>query len=160
MKIIEIVKNAPEGSERYKVFDKEGHTEYYAIINGVKSFYNPIGGSWVSDFASHYDSSLPLPKPKTEWIKIEDSIWDLRPDFETGELYHKFEHARDFTKIENIETLAQAVNQGKCYRKVEKVIDEKEAFIEKVMADHFNRKGLTSEIVGEMFDAGCRFVGE
>lgn len=44
------------------------------------------------------------------------------------------------------------------YRRVETPITERGEFIEKVMSEHFNKNGLTSEIVGEMFDAGCRFV--
>lgn len=155
MNIIDIVKSAPESAERYKVFDYENFTEYYAAINGVKSFHSVKENGWKECRSSSFSSSLLLPKLKTEWIKVEGSIWDLRPDFETGELYHKFEHARDFTKVENIETLAQAVNQGKCYRKVEKVVDEKREFIERAseVSDHH---GPT--VFGKLYDAGCRFV--
>ena len=160
MNIIDIVKNAPSGAERYKVFGYGGGLEYYAIINGVKSFYSLSKKRWKECGDGNFSSSLPLPKLKTEWVKVEDSIFDLAPDLKAGELYCDFngdESNKQPVETESELVFIRSLHQP-IYRKVEKVIDEKQEFIEKVMTDHFNRTGVTSEIVGEMFDAGCRFI--
>ena len=155
MNIIDIVKNAPKGAERYKVFDKEGHTEYYAIINGVKSFYNPIGDSWVADFASHYDSSLPLPKLKTEWVKVENPIFYLEPELQAGELYCGANGDESVKRLVKTEShLVFLRHEGRpIYRKVEKVIDEKQDYLDEFdrvfklwqNADTYTRAGNLAE---------------
>lgn len=66
------------------------------------------------------------PRTRTEYVKVTESIFGLRDEFERGELYHKFEHAREHSKVKNTESLSQALNNGCCYRKVEKEIDWRE----------------------------------
>lgn len=63
------------------------------------------------------------PRTRTEYEKVTESIFDLRDEFERGELYCKFEHAREYTQITNAQTLSQALHRGYCYRLVEKEID-------------------------------------
>lgn len=63
------------------------------------------------------------PRTRTEFVKVTESIFDLRDEFERGELYCKFEHAREYTQITNAQTLSQALHRGYCYRLVEKEID-------------------------------------
>ena len=60
---------------------------------------------------------------RTEYEKVTESIFDLRDEFERGELYCKHEIAREFTQVINTQTLAQALHGGYCYRLVEKEID-------------------------------------
>ena len=46
MNLIDIVKNAPEGAERYRVFDGGRGVDYYATINGVNTFYSFRSKRW------------------------------------------------------------------------------------------------------------------
>lgn len=72
------------------------------------------------------------PRTRTEYEKVTESIFDLRDEFERGELYCKHEDAREYTQITNTQTLAQALHSGICYRKVEKEIDERREFIDEL----------------------------
>ena len=66
------------------------------------------------------------PRTRTKYERVTESIFDLRDEFERGELYCKHEHAREFTQVINTQTLAQALHGGYCFRKVEKEIDWRE----------------------------------
>ena len=161
MNLIDIVKNAPKGAERYKVFFGEKCINYYAIINGVKSFYSLSDKHWVSCHDSSFDLSLPLPKIKTEYKQDKRRVWDLEDDFNAGELYHKFERSRKFVKIENIETLAQAVNQSKCYLRIDKIIDERDEFVCKLfdlVGEHMSTHEDQSTLPSFLYSKGCRFI--
>lgn len=169
MNIIDIVKNAPEGAERYRVFDKEGRTEYYATIDGVKSFYNAIVDSWVACFVSHYDLSTPLPKLKTEWVKVEDPIFELAPELKAGELYFDFNGDESNKRPINTESMLVFLCSIRhpIYRKVEKVIDEKQEFIRFVnerAIKYANERDLILDedaniaFFESLYDAGCRFI--
>lgn len=68
-------------------------------------------------------SDLKPKRTRTEYEKVTESIFDLREEFERGELYCKHEFAREYTQIINTQTLAQALHGGFCFRKVEKEID-------------------------------------
>lgn len=61
-------------------------------------------------------------KTRTEWVKVDDSIFDLRPDFECGELYFKGPDGR-YKKVLSSSFLAASLECKSIYRKVEKVID-------------------------------------
>lgn len=94
-------------------------------------------------------------RTKVEYVKVTDSIFDLRPDFYAGELFSKVNHARDYSAISNTQTLAQALHQKCCYRRIETPITEREAFIE---AGIELSEEVNPYFLGKMFDAGCRFV--
>ena len=63
------------------------------------------------------------PRIRTKYEKVTESIFDLRDEFERGELYCKHEHAREFTQVINTQTLAQSLHGGYCFKKIEKEID-------------------------------------
>lgn len=157
MNMIEIVKNAPEGAERYKFFDCENYAEYYAVIDDVKNFYSVKENKWKECRGSSFDSSLPLPKLKTEWVKVEDSIFELAEDLKAGELYFDFEG--DEPDKRAIKTELQLMhlrcNNRPIYRKVEKVIGEKQDFIERAseVSEHHE-----PTVFGKLYEAGCRFI--
>lgn len=98
----------------------------------------------------------PKPRTRTEYEKVTESIFDLRDEFERGELYCKHEHARECTQITNTQTLAQALHGGYCYRLVEKEIDERQEFIERAK-DLIDASKDADYSLGNMYDAGCRF---
>ena len=155
MNLIDIVKNAPEGAERYKVFEN-GFVEYYALIDGIKKFYSNTERVFKKQNIDNFDNSLPLPKLKTEYRKVEDSIWDLRPEFEAGELYYY--QGGDYHKITQEPQLLCHYKHNSIYIRIDKIIDEREEFVKRAMIEHFNRSGLTETILEEMFDSGCRFI--
>lgn len=166
MNIIDIVKNAPEGAERYKVFGGGRGVDYYKIINGVKTFYWFSTNHWRGCRDSSYDQSLPIPKLKTEWVKVEDSIFDLAPELKAGELYcgsNGDESVKCLVKTES--HLVFLRHEGRpIYRKVEKVIDEKQEFLDEFdrvfklwhNADTYTRAGNLAEF---FHGHGFRFMG-
>lgn len=87
---------------------------------------------YVYHGAELWEPPVKKPRTRTEYVKVTESIFDLREEFERGELYHKFEHAREYSKVKNTESLSQALNNGCCYRKVEKEIDERQEFIDEL----------------------------
>ena len=93
------------------------------------------------------------PRTKVEYVEVTDSIFDLRPDFEAGELFSKVNHARDYSTINNTQTLAQALHQSCCYRRIETPITEREAFIE--AAIHELKSGMSDiDYAKALFDSG------
>lgn len=62
-------------------------------------------------------------RTRTEYEKVTESIFDLRDEFERGELWCKHEFANDYSKVINTQTLAQSLHGGYCFRKVEKQLD-------------------------------------
>lgn len=92
------------------------------------------------------------PRTKVEYVEVTDSIFDLRPDFEAGELFSKVNHARDYSTINNTQTLAQALHQSCCYRRIETPITWKEELYDYLdssceMSDDFD-DSFTIEIEG------------
>ena len=169
MNLIDIVKNAPEGAERYRVFDSGRGADYYATINGVNTFYSFSSKRWSGCRSSGFDSSLPLPKLKTEYRKVEDSIWYLRPDFEAGELYYRDtlinneEYKTSYQVIRSEGRLLKAALSKDIYRRVESIMDEREEFSVKFnklrdewdSSDDYDDKTTLSRF---LYEKGCRFI--
>lgn len=102
------------------------------------------------------------PRSKVEYVKVEDSIWDLRPDFEAGELYVQLlGNSDEYRAIEEESTLIDEMRDDNVYRRIETQITERDEFIDRAVAlDEFS-KGLTFQgFIGKLYDAGCRFLGE
>lgn len=154
MNIIDIVKNAPEGAERYKVFE-DGFIEYYALIDGVKKFYSNAEKKFKEQNLENFKDSLPLPKLKTEWVKVEDSIFELGQELQAGDLYFDFDG--DESNKQPIKTESELVFlrslHHPIYRKVEKVSDEKQEYLDEFdrvfklwhSADTYTRAGSLAE---------------
>ena len=164
MNIIDIVKNAPEGATHYSPETHEFYLTYFKD-NGC-SYLVPTDSAneWVSKKRPlpSYEDALPLPKLKTEWVKVEDSIFhpQLQVDFESGELYRL---AADGTyKDINSDELTLMTNLvgGYLYRKVERPIDESEAFeikLDEIAKEHFN-SGTDEPWASYLYNKGCRFI--
>ncbi|AGN51369.1 hypothetical protein VPJG_00005 [Vibrio phage jenny 12G5] len=67
-------------------------------------------------------------RTKIEFVEVEDSIFDLRPEFEAGELFVKI--GDNYEVVLSTQCLATSLAVGSCYRKVEIEIDERQEFIE------------------------------
>ena len=95
-------------------------------------------------------------KPKrvnVEHVKVEDSIFDLRADFEAGELFVKI--GDNYEVVLSAQCLATSLAVGSCYRKVETEIDERQEFIDECMAHGGLRaRDGAREVYGNIFDSG------
>lgn len=162
MNIIDIVKNAPEGAERYRVFGEGSCIEYYAIINGVKSFYSLSKKRWRECGAGNFDSSLPLPKLKTEYQKVEDkhSITIEQFEYEGVNFYLRRQDCGQYVELNRF-TLYEKLRDNKpIYRKIEKVADEKQEFeikLNEIAKEHFN-SGTEEAWTDYLYKKGCRFI--
>lgn len=103
-------------------------------------------------------------KPKrtyTEYEKVTESIFDLRDEFERGELYYYCCHTESKHKIESVKLLATNAITDNVYRKVEKEIDERHEFV-KEASKIWNRDDMhcSTDIFREMYDSGkFKFIG-
>lgn len=59
---------------------------------------------------------------RTEYVKVDDSIFDLKAEFEAGELYVKHKNNGKYVKINSESWLVSAKNNGNVYRKVEREV--------------------------------------
>lgn len=151
----ELVKNigATHYSEkRLRKFNRDG--EMFAWdFDDCKWINATATCEWIANNVKQIPQQKPT-RTKVEYVKVNKSIFDLKEEFDRGRLFH------NECVIRSATALAECYAKDEIYRRIETPITDRDEFIEKVMIDHFNKSGLTSEIVGEMFDAGCRFVGE
>lgn len=118
----------------YKLAKEIGATHIH--VNG--DFYKLLSGKWMnyptSEGESDWEESSikdgrvgvllsEIKRTRTEYEKVTESIFDLKDEFERGELYCKHEFAREYSQVINTQTLAQSLHCGYCFRKVEKEID-------------------------------------
>lgn len=82
----------------------------------------------------------------TKFVKVEESIFDLKGEFEHGELYQKPEFARDYSLVSNVQALASALDGGFCYRQVE--IDWRDEVVELFGSGLIRRCGEDFQIGG------------
>jgi len=99
-----------------------------------------------------------------EYVKVVDSIFNLREEFEKYELYSKADIIFDncgedgFVSIHSEIDLAKAIQVDQIYRKVETEIDERQEFIEAACKVVPTTAEEDIKVMGKMFDAGCRFT--
>ena len=166
MNIIDIVKNAPEGATHYGVNSKGEVASYYKLLDFSGEFYTPaIRGKtrkWRALRGSPAYSAIPLPNLKTEWVRVEGSIFDLAPELKAGELYFDFngdESNKQPIKTESLLVFLRSLHHS-IYRKIEKVIDEKQEFevkFNKMAKEHFN-SGTEETWTDYLYSRGCRFI--
>ena len=89
----------------------------------------------------------------TKFVKVEESIFDLKGEFERGDLYQKPEFARDYSLVSNVQALASALDGGFCYRKVEiDWRDELDSYLDSISnLDSIFDEKVTLEFSGSKF---------
>lgn len=117
----------------YELAEKIGATHYseksgkfYKVVGNDFILFN--GSFWVvseltAEDAIPYIKPIPKPLTRTEYEKVTESIFDLREEFEGGELYGD---NIGVTKIEKLAHLGACVQHGLIYRKVQKPVDWRE----------------------------------
>lgn len=68
------------------------------------------------------------PRTSTEYEKVTESIFDLRDEFERGELYMKL--SGELLPVPNETQLSILLDHKQCYRKIEKEIDWRDGIYE------------------------------
>lgn len=106
-------------SEKFKA---EFYADSYIVCN---SYSLPTSEWLLQSHASADDSILSrvvmsdLKPTRTEYVKVTDSIFDLKADFEKGELYEK---DSGYCKLISESDFAFAYRENAIYRKVEREI--------------------------------------
>lgn len=93
------------------------------------------------------------PKP-TKFVKVEESIFDLKGEFERGELYYM--NMGHYNKCETWRELAHFMIEDELYRQVEKEIEERQEFVDRARG-MFVEGVYFERALEKMYDAGCRF---
>lgn len=123
---------------------------------------NPMVGCWFvyADQIKEECRELTLsdlkPRTRTEYEKVTESIFDLRDEFERGELY--FQQGGEYLPYKLEAEFAHGFMHDRIYRKVEKEIDERQEFVERA-SGLVSKSHAVDYSLGKMYDAGCRFVG-
>lgn len=97
----------------------------------VKEMSEVAGKNAYEAYATHEKTPLePInPRTKVEYVKVTDSIFNLQPDLDAGEIYLKVGDNDEFNPIKGESTLAYAFEQDKLYRKVETEIKTEKRWI-------------------------------
>ena len=102
----------------------------------------------------HYKKE-PTIEPKYRYEKVTDSIFDLKAEFERGQLLYLDVDDKHYS-IETEKQLVNCFDSDCVYRRIE--VTERELFIEKSCEIIRTSAKEDILIIGKMFDAGCRFV--
>jgi len=105
-----------------------------------------------------YDNKLKPKRVKVEFVKVVDSIWELRGQFERGELYWWYESdckdKSEFVGIRSEYDLSTYFAKGNIYRKVETEIDERQEFIDAACKVVPTTAEEDIKVMEKMFDSG------
>ena len=148
--------NIPEGATHYQ---EEGNGYLFAWFkedgDSLKIFVPeaPLS-SWTNCFKSAYEDLIkPIPtKPTYRYEKVEDTgFFELKDEFQGRMIF--FNQSRGMDIIE----LSHHFMQKNLYRRIE--VKERELFIEEACKRcNYDPNSAAGSLIGDMYDAGCRFV--
>lgn len=119
-------------------------------------------GNALEGLISAYDIKEQPKRVKVDYVKVEDSIFDLRPYFEAGELYFRWlgngeegSGGVGYDKITTESMLLCRYEEGRLLRRIETEITERDEFIEAMSAilPVFDKRTIPSWI-GRIYDSG------
>ena len=99
-----------------------------------------------------YDNKLKPKRGKVEYVKVEDSIFDLQHDLVDGKLFY-LDVDDNHYPINNESQLVYRFDLDGVYRKVETEIDERQEFIDAAI-ELIDASKKTDGLLGAMFDSG------
>lgn len=160
----------------YKFAKEIGATHYRECVDNEVDYYklsdNRLTLLCYSKKCREWDESLstgavvlakikPIPskRTRTEYEKVTESIFDLRDEFERGELY--FYQGGEYLPYKLESEFAHGFMHKRIYRKIEKEIDERQEFV-KEASKIWNRDDMhcSTDIFREMYDSGkFKFIG-
>lgn len=88
--------------------------ELYSCLKNLTGYYDCLKQITLADIK---------PRTRVEYVKVEDSIFHLKPDFEAGELYSKHNKKDKYYMINTEIWLVSAMHNGNVFRKVEREIE-------------------------------------
>ena len=110
----------------------------------------------IITYSTYQEAKIPK-RMKVEYVKVEDSIFDLQHDLVDGNLF--YQGPNDSHYLINTERhLVYCFDSDCVYRKVETEIDERQEFIEAACKVVPTTAEEDIKVMGKMFDAGCRFT--
>lgn len=164
MDIKDIVKKAPDDATHYAIDEFNGRVTYYKDIipNVTYQFICGNDNVWDENLGNPaYEEVLQLQtRTKVEYVRVTESIFDLKDELHRGELYYTFGDEEWFT-FNDEPSLVAGFKEKNIYRRIETPITERDEFIEKVgdIQQVFDKR-TNPMWAGRLYDAGCRFVGE
>lgn len=145
---------------------KTWFTNRYACLQRWSNgdlYVNSISGVWLKGKEQIFTSDFKPQKPtrtKVEYVKVTESIFDLKDEFERGELHYTFGDEEWFV-FNDEPSLLDGFKEKNIYRRIETPITERDEFIEKVgdILPVFDKR-TNPMWAGKLYDAGCRFMEE
>ena len=153
MKTFETEKhNIPEGATHHGVYGCD--TDCYFKKDG-ETYLLWKDENWSLSHFDHHGWVKPITQPTYRYEKVTTVFTldrDLMHSGEYGECYKD-----DFYPAFNEVELVNALTKDKLYRRIE--VTERELFIEEICKRRgWNVGSAAGSMVGDMYDAGCRFV--
>lgn len=154
------------GANCYMICD-DGSIGYFIIDgNNVYVHSNETGDTNLIPLSIHEIVKFgvkPIPPKlpvRVEYEKVTESIFDLRDEFERGELYCKnLAGNDDFQLLRTVTALSGCYSASNIYRRIEKPFDEKEEFIKHCMEVSKEDDTENDRIwMSNLYDSGCRLV--
>lgn len=133
-KTIEDFKNQiPEGATHYTNETSKDHFAFFKFVDGKVEISIPFRNkSWVTSDYDRLDeiknlvALTPEKEPKFKHVPVEDSIFDLKAEFEAGKLF--YDCNGEFSGVIDSEgLLMDCILDGKAYRRIEQT-EEDELF--------------------------------
>ena len=173
MKTFETMKhNIPEGATHYQEEGDEYLFAWFSKTDDSLRIFVPESPfpSWNECSAYHYEDLIkPIPTETPEekealdtiektyrFEKVMDSIFGLKEEFERGELF-SFDGNEHYVQIETEGDFSYAHIYENLYRRIE--VKERELFIEEACKRcNYDPNSAAGSLIGDMYDAGCRFV--
>ena len=123
-------------------------------IHGGTIILNSIGSQWLSD---KRELTIKDFKPiRTEYVKVTDSIFDLKLDFKKNELYEK---VNGYHELNFEGDLVSAWSEGRVYRKVEREITwQDEVLCDFALWSEGGKVGMNGNFSEENFIEMCHKV--
>lgn len=151
--------NIPEGATHYSDESEDNHFCWYIIKGDVAKIFsvNKYEQKWRDCINQHKENDVkPIPtEPTYRYEKVTDSIFDLKEEFERGELYAESDKG-NYLKVECEGLLVLACHKQKLYRRIE--VTERDLFIEEACEKIRTSAEEDILIIGKMYDLGARFV--
>lgn len=127
-------KNLYSEAMEFEVVEKHKHLEMNEMVYLLK---NDEGEFLFTDKHSDIEV-ITKPRTKVEYEKVTESIFDLKEEFERGELYYRSNSKvippYEYEKIKTIYVLCNcaAYSNPNLYRRIETPINERDEFIDAV----------------------------
>lgn len=145
----------------YELVEKIGATHYkdyllYKVERG--ELFVRCNGRWSKSELAPGDALLkvkPIPPARVEYEKVTESIFDLRDEFERGELY--FDQGGEYLPCNTEAEFVYGLIHGRIYRKVEKEIDWREEVMEYLYSNDYHLSKITD---GDWIEINQNFKNE